>query len=245
MINNCTLRQIININSLSIKYDDFYSLKNISFSLNQGDFIALIGSNGAGKSTLLNSLYGLLKPYEGSISYNPNYFDSRNPARSIGFSAQRCIMDWYLTVEDNVYLGALIAGIKPADLSAYTEQALSLVHLSAKAKSTVEALSGGQQQRVQIARAIVHKPKLYILDEPTTGLDPDLSENFFKYLKSEQRNGKTIIISSHDLFLLEKYCTKIIFLEQGQLAFFGTMDDFLRTSTCESLRSLFLKLKER
>jgi len=245
MINDSALHRIVDINNLSIKYGDFYSLKNISISLNQGDFTALIGSNGAGKSTLLNALYGLLKPHEGSINYNPDYFDSRNPARSIGFSAQRCIMDWYLTVEDNVYLGALIAGVKPADLSAYTKQALTLVHLSAKAKSTVEALSGGQQQRIQIARAVVHKPQLYILDEPTTGLDSNLSEDFFRYLKSEQENGKSIIVSSHDLFLLEKYCTKIIFLEQGQLAFFGTMDDFLRTSTCKSLRSLFLKLKER
>lgn len=245
MINDSILHYIIDVDNLSIKYGDFYSLNNISFSLKQGDFTALIGSNGAGKSTLLNALYGLLKPYKGSINYNPSYFGSCNPARSIGFAAQRCIMDWYLTVEDNVYLGALIAGVKPTDLSAYTEQALRLVHLSKKAKSTVESLSGGQQQRVQIARAIVHKPKIYILDEPTTGLDPDLSENFFNYLKTEQKNGKTIIVSSHDLFLLEKYCTKIIFLEQGQLAFFGTMDDFLRTSTSESLRSLFLKLKGR
>lgn len=245
MVNGFTLHQIIDIDNLSIKYGNFYSLKNISISLNQGDFTALIGSNGAGKSTLLNALYGLLKPYKGSINYNPDYFNSLNPARSIRFSAQRCIMDWYLTVEDNVYLGALIAGVKPTDLSAYTKQALHLVHLSEKAKSTVEALSGGQQQRVQIARAIVHKPKLYILDEPTTGLDPNLSEDFFNYLKAEQENNKTIIVSSHDLFLLEKYCTKIIFLEQGQLAFFGTMDDFLRTSTCKSLRTLFLKLKER
>lgn len=226
----------LKVDSLSIKFGDFYALKNISFSLNKGDLVALIGANGAGKSTLLNSLYGLLSPTEGIIDYNEKYLNPKQPAHSIGFSAQRCIIDWYLNVRENVYLGALLGGVKTDELNQKTQQALNLVHLSNKAEAVVETLSGGQQQRVQIARAIVHNPDFYILDEPTTGLDPDLSERFFKFLKDEQDKGKTIIISSHDIYLLEKYCTKVLFLQNGNLVFF----DEISSIPTNTLRSLFV-----
>lgn len=226
----------LKVDSLSIKFGDFHALKNISFSLNKGDFVALIGANGAGKSTLLNSLYGLLTPTAGVIDYNEKYLNNKQPAYSIGFSAQRCIIDWYLNVRENVYLGALLGGVKSDELNQKTQQALELVHLVSKAEAVVETLSGGQQQRVQIARAIVHNPDFYILDEPTTGLDPDLSERFFKFLKDEQNKGKTIIISSHDMYLLEKYCTKVLFLQSGNLVFFNELNSI----SANTLRSLFV-----
>ena len=84
----------LKVDSLSLKFGDFHALKNISFSLNKGDLVALIGANGAGKSTLLNSLYGLLTPTAGVIDYNEKYLNIKQPAYSIGFSAQRCIIDW-------------------------------------------------------------------------------------------------------------------------------------------------------
>ncbi len=226
----------LKVDSLSLKFGDFHALKNISFSLNKGDLVALIGANGAGKSTLLNSLYGLLTPTAGVIDYNEKYLNIKQPAYSIGFSAQRCIIDWYLNVRENVYLGALLGGVKSDELNQKTQQALELVHLVSKAEAVVETLSGGQQQRVQIARAIVHNPDFYILDEPTTGLDPDLSERFFKFLKDEQNKGKTIIISSHDMYLLEKYCTKVLFLQSGNLVFFNELNSI----SANTLRSLFV-----
>ena len=227
----------LKVNSLSIKFDNFYALRNISFSLNKGDFVALIGANGAGKSTLLNSLYGLIPATEGTIDYNKTYLSCTQPAHSIGFSAQRCIIDWYLNVRENVYLGALLCGVKNNELEKATQDSLALVHLTEKSEAVVETLSGGQQQRVQIARAIVHHPELYILDEPTTGLDPALAEVFFEFLRQEQSKGKTIIISSHDMYLLEKYCNKVLFLQNGKLIFFDNISSIQENS----LRNLFIK----
>lgn len=234
MENFINSNQFLKVDSLSIKFDDFYALNKVSFTLNKGDFVALIGANGAGKSTLLNSLYGLLKPTNGTITYNNAYLNPKQPAHSIGFSAQRLIIDWYLNVRENVYMGALLFGVKNSEVDKATRDAIELVHLSNKLEAVVESLSGVQQQRVQIARAIVHRPDLYILDEPTTGLDPALAEGFFEFLKEEQNKGKTIIISSHDMYLLEKYCNKVLFLQNGELVFFEDISS-MEESTLRNL----------
>ena len=218
--------EILSVNSLSVKYDSVNALKDISFSIAAGDFVALVGANGAGKSSLLNALYGLISPSNGNITYNSSY---------IGFAAQKLIVDWYLNVSENVYLGAILGGIKKDNIKPAVIKALERVSLIEKANSSVETLSGGQQQRVQIARAIVHEPTLYILDEPTTGLDPTLAENFFLYLQEENAKGKTIIVSSHDLFLLEKYCNKVLFLENGTLLYYGDLKKFLKLNANKRL----------
>ena len=188
-----------------------------------------MGMNGAGKSTLLNILHGSLSPKEGSIYFNEKYINKKNPYASIGFSAQRLIADWFLTVLDNVIMGGLLSGYSYKNSKKMAMKALEQVGISDKYDYQMDTLSGGQQQRVQIARAIVHNPQIYILDEPTTGLDAQYAENIFSFLKEEQKQGKTIIVSSHDLYLLEKYCNKLIYLDKGKLNYFGNLKDFLKT----------------
>ena len=124
-----------------------------------------MGSNGAGKSTFLNTLMGFLSPKEGTIDFNEEKISLRNPMASIGFSSQKMVMDWYLNVWDNVYLGCSLAGMGGNRAKVLTEKALQRVSLTEKAKKGVDELSGGQQQRVQIGRAIVHEPDLYILQQ--------------------------------------------------------------------------------
>ena len=220
---------IITSDSITFSYADNPVLSNISFTINPGDFVALMGMNGAGKSTLLNILHGSLSPKEGSIYFNEKYINRKNPYASIGFSAQRLIADWFLTVLDNVIMGGLLSGYSYKNSKEMAMKALDQVGISDKYDYQMDTLSGGQQQRVQIARAIVHNPQIYILDEPTTGLDAQYAENIFSFLKEEQKQGKTIIVSSHDLYLLEKYCNKLIYLDKGKLNYFGNLKDFLKT----------------
>ena len=138
-------------------------------------------------------------------------------------------------------MGCILAGISHRKAKTMTEDALNQVGLIDKADCQLDTLSGGQQQRIQIARSIVHKPQLYILDEPTTGLDAQYAENLFSFLEKERRRGKTIIVSSHDLYLLEKYCTKLIYLEKGKMNYFGALDEFLKKNTPVMRYYLYLK----
>ena len=215
---------------------------NVSLTFPGGEIVAILGPNGAGKSTLLNILHGTLSPCQGEVYFNDKYISRKNPYASIGFSAQRLVADWFLTARDNVFMGCILAGIPHRKAKTMTEDALNQVGLIDKADCQLDTLSGGQQQRIQIARSIVHKPQLYILDEPTTGLDAQYAENLFSFLETERRRGKTIIVSSHDLYLLEKYCTKLIYLEKGKMNYFGALDEFLKKNT--PIMRYYIYLKE-
>lgn len=117
-------KYLILINHVSVYYDDFCALHDVTFDIQKGDFIALMGSNGAGKSTFLNTLMGFLSPKEGTIDFNEEKISLRNPMASIGFSSQKMVMDWYLNVWDNVYLGCSLAGMGGNRAKVLTEKAL-------------------------------------------------------------------------------------------------------------------------
>ncbi|HEW0745421.1 TPA: ABC transporter ATP-binding protein [Streptococcus pneumoniae] len=225
---NCFLK----MNNVSVRYDDVIALKDITLQINKGDFIGLLGSNGAGKSTLINSIVGFQEIYLGEIEYcDKDLIVSSQPFAHLGFTPQTTVIDFYTTVKDNVILGLNLAGKFGKNAEKLCQIALEIVGLADKKNNLVETLSGGQLQRVQIARAIAHNPDFYILDEPTVGLDTESAEKFLMYLKDKSLEGKTIIISSHDINLLEKFCKKILFLQNGSISFFGDMRDFVDNST--------------
>lgn len=198
-------------------------IESVTFKAFESDRIAIVGRNGAGKSTFLNMLSGVTNPVFGTISCheNINYHD-------LGFSSQKQSIDWYLNVYDNVRLGILLTGANRSSANAATKKIMDIMDLSLLAKRSPDGLSGGQQQRVQVARALVHNPKIMILDEPTAGLDFHYSKKLFDYLYEKcTAEKKVLLVSSHDLMLLEDYCNKILFLEQGKQVFFGDMKEFL------------------
>ncbi len=221
------MNSVIEVNNISVKYGDFIALKNFNLEINQGEFIALLGSNGAGKSTFINSLAGFQKLFQGSIVYNDAYLREGTPFSTIGFSPQTQVMDWYTTVWDNVMIGLKLSGKNKREANELCSKALKLVSLFNERNKIVDSLSGGQQQRVQIARAIAHNPSIYILDEPTTGLDAESSEELLQFLKDETKNGKIVIMSSHDINLLEKYSDKILFIKKGFIEYYGNIGDFI------------------
>ena len=231
--------------NITVKFPGVLANDNVSIDCKKGEVLGLLGENGAGKSTLLNILHGTLSPCRGEVYFNDKYISRKNPYASIGFSAQRLVADWFLTARDNVFMGCILAGIPHRKAKTMTEDALNQVGLIDKADCQLDTLSGGQQQRIQIARSIVHKPQLYILDEPTTGLDAQYAENLFSFLEKERCWGKTIIVSSHDLYLLEKYCTKLIYLENGKLNYFGDLNNFLDKNTPVLRYHIHLKEKYR
>lgn len=198
-------------------------IENITLDAYEGDCIAVVGKNGAGKSTFLNMLSGVTTPTRGSLlcSDEITYHD-------LGFSSQKQSIDWYLNVCDNIRMGVLLTGAGKKEADEATKKIMELMDLTALADRAPDGLSGGQQQRVQVARALVHEPKIMILDEPTSGLDFYYSKTLFEYLLQKcTEEKKVLFVSSHDLAMLEDYCNKILFLENGKQVFFGSMEKFI------------------
>lgn len=199
------MASILKVNNLSYYYDNGKGIKDISFEIEDRDFLAIIGKSGAGKSTLINCILGILPREDGKVLIDDNL-----SSKDISFSPQNQAIDWYLNVFDNVYIEALFDGSLNAKEK--TIDVLNRIGLEGREKDDPTNLSGGQLQRVQLARQIVSNAKILILDEPTSSLDVITSENILDQLKEQTKIGKTCLISSHDLDMLEKYCNKVLYI---------------------------------
>ncbi|MBR0428982.1 MAG: ABC transporter ATP-binding protein [Lachnospiraceae bacterium] len=184
--------------------------------------VAIVGRNGAGKSTLFNMLMGITLPQGGTIEC-----DEIDSYHDIGVCIQKQAIDWYLSVEDNVLMGGYLTGMNWRDAHNATVKVLELMDLTQYKSSAPDKLSGGQQQRLQVARALVNNPRIIMLDEPTAGMDYIYSKRLFDYLKERKNAGAIIFVSSHDLSMLEDYCDKLLFLEDGKQIYYGDMNEFL------------------
>lgn len=205
---------MIKLTNLNFTYPQTQNgIKNINLTLNAKNMIAVIGKNGSGKTTLMNLLTENLIPDSGMI-------EKTITIKEISYCRQKQSIDWYLNVEQNVNIASILYGGKTFS------QINSLIGLENKKRHAVDTLSGGQQQRVQVGRALAQNAKIYILDEPTVGLDFEYAIKMMEYLKTLVEIGNLVLISSHDMTLLEKYCNQIIYIKDGELEFYGDMDTF-------------------
>jgi len=205
--------KIVEINDLTIEYPGVKALDNVSFSINQGDFLGIIGPNGAGKSTLFDCMLGILTNYKGTIRFfGEDIRKSRNHLKQIGYVPQKLVFEknFPATVKEVVRMG----------LTNHSDQdpidkVLQQVWMHELGDRRIGDLSGGQQQRVFIAKALVNKPKILILDEPVTGVDVQSSEIFYSILRELNEKQKiTIIWSSHDMDAVNKLANKVACLNR-------------------------------
>lgn len=216
--------KIVEIDHLNVKYPDVKALDDVSFSVNKGDFLGIIGPNGAGKSTLFASMLGLNTKYEGTIKFfGKDIRKSKDYLKEIGYVPQKPIFEknFPATVNDVVRMGLR----KESDVSKIDEilQQLWIHELSNR---LIGELSGGQQQRVFIAKALVNKPKLLILDEPVAGIDQQSIDLFYSILRELNSKQKiTIIWSSHDLDAVNQLANHVACLNRT-LFFHGESDEF-------------------
>ncbi|MCI1880931.1 MAG: ABC transporter ATP-binding protein [Sporolactobacillus sp.] len=226
------MKEIIVTDDLTIGYSDNIVLNRLNFCIPANTITALVGHNGAGKSTLINTLIGVLPPLSGKFTIRIPISKNRrrNPFNNIGFSPQSQTMDWYTTAYDNVLLGPLMAGYSLREAKKKAEQSLTIMGISNLKNAPVDHLSGGQQQRIQIARELARDPSLFILDEPTNGLDVETAEKLFTYIRSMAKHGGALI-SSHDLTIIERYADNLILLDHGELLYSGSMKKFMQNSS--------------
>jgi zinc transport system ATP-binding protein len=214
----------VEIKNLSVKYPDVKALDDVSFEVNEGDFLGIIGPNGAGKSTLFASMLNLHTDYEGTIKFfGQDIRKSKNYLKQIGYVPQKPIFEknFPVTVKDVVRMG--LQNESDADR---IDEILQQLWIHELGNRRIGELSGGQQQRVFIAKALVHKPKLLILDEPVTGIDQQSIELFYSILRElNSKQNITIIWSSHDLDAVNQLANHVACLNRT-LFFHGESEDF-------------------
>ena len=215
---------MICFDNLSKRYPGgFEALKNVSFEMDAGEMAFLTGHSGAGKSTLLKMLMLMERPTSGNLLINGKNLNrlsnSQIPIyrRQVGvvFQNHQLLLD--RTVFDNVALPLQVSGYPSSEIGRRVRAALDGVGLLEKEQQKPVALSGGEQQRVGIARAVVHKPRILLADEPTGNLDPELSSEIMALFRRFQNVGVTVLIATHDITLINRMQLRIMHLEEGEL----------------------------
>ncbi|MCX7911357.1 MAG: ABC transporter ATP-binding protein [Dehalococcoidales bacterium] len=209
------------LNGVSFQYGRLRVIDGISLQIPRGVSFGLLGPNGAGKTTLIRLLVGLLRPSSGSIMCL-GQAPSRRSAHLIGYMPELPALYGELTVEQNIDFFARVYGLRDARARrTRVGEVISLIDLDPKRRTPVMKLSGGMKQRVSLGCAIVHKPPLLLLDEPTVGLDPELRVRFWEYFNDLTSRGTTIIISSHTMDDAA-HCGQLIFLRHGRIVARGS-----------------------
>lgn len=218
----------ITCENLSLGYDGVPVAKNISFQVNQGDYLCIVGENGAGKSTLMKTILHLLTPLSGSIVMG----DGLKPYE-IGYLPQQTAVqkDFPASVWEIVLSGTLAkCGKRPFYSHAEKELALKNIErmgIASLRKACYRNLSGGQQQRVLLARAMCATGKLILLDEPVTGLDPKAAEEFYGMIEQLNQEGVAVIMITHDMQATIRYASHILHVDKEQ-SFYGTKEEYLK-----------------
>jgi len=215
---------VLQVDNLSKKYKKVEAVKNISFNIQKGNVYGLLGPNGSGKTTTLAMLMGILHPTEGSFSWFGNGQEDRNRLR-IGCLLETPNFYPYLNAYDNLRVTATIKNM--TDPKARIEEVLEYVDLKERGKRTFRTYSLGMKQRLAVAAALLSDPEVLVLDEPTNGLDPEGIAEMRELILKIGGEGKTIILASHILDEVQKICSHVVMLKQGEMVYNGTMTDLL------------------
>ncbi|MEA1958472.1 MAG: ABC transporter ATP-binding protein [Chloroflexota bacterium] len=238
----------IKTDNVSFSYKHIKAVDNLSLEVPRGISFGLLGPNGSGKTTFIRMLVGLLNPKSGTIR-TLGHPPSRKTACDIGYMPQLSSLYAELSIQQNVDFFARIYGIKnKARRQRLAREAITMVGLWPRRRDSINNLSGGMKQRVSLTCAIVHKPKLLFLDEPTVGVDPALRVRFWEYFESLTKKGITIIISSHTMDDAA-HCDRLAFMRRGKVIALGSPEELklatrLPEATLEDAFLYFVRRKE-
>lgn len=213
------------------------ALKGVDLTIQQGEFFALLGPNGAGKSTLINLMAGLLKPTHGSIKVmgfdvQSQYQQSR---QHLGVVPQELVFDPFFNVREMLRFQAGYFGRGPEN-DAWVDEVIESLGLTDKAHTNMRRLSGGMKRRALIAQALAHKPPVIVLDEPTAGVDVELRQMLWDFIKRLNREGHTIILTTHYLEEAETLCERVAMMKDGEIVALDTTTNLLQQFSGKNLR---------
>jgi ABC-2 type transport system ATP-binding protein len=229
----------VDVDNVVKSFGTLRALDGITLRVRQGEIYGLLGPNGSGKTTLIRAIVGLVAPDSGNVSVLGHRMPDLNILSSVGYMTQAAALYPDLSVEENLRFFAAISG---ADGN--VSEVLKTVELEARRKSVVSTLSGGMRQRCSLACALVHRPRLLLLDEPTVGVDPQLRVQFWGHFRDMAAAGTTILVSSHVMDEAER-CQRLGLIRFGKLLAEGSPNEVRASAGTNNLEEAFLKLSGR
>ena len=217
----------ISFKHLTKNYGSLVALNDVSLEIEEGEFFGLLGPNGAGKTTLISILAGLCRPTTGSVEVMGHdvQSDFRVARRLLGIVPQELVFDPFFTVRETLQFQSGYFGIK--NNGEWIDEILHHLGLADKANKNMRALSGGMKRRVLVAQALVHRPPVIVLDEPTAGVDVELRQSLWKFISRLNKEGHTIVLTTHYLEEAQELCGRIAMLKKGQIVALDTTANLL------------------
>jgi len=218
----------VELRAVHKRYGTLHALRGIDLTIEQGEFFALLGPNGAGKTTLITLLAGLGRPDSGTLRVLGHEVSSdyRAARRALGVVPQELVFDPFFSVRETLEIQSGYFGI-PHN-SAWIDELLENLHLTDKANANMRALSGGMKRRVLVAQALVHKPPVIVLDEPTAGVDVELRQTLWRFIRRLNDEGHTILLTTHYLEEAETLCRRVAMLKEGRIVALDSTQNLLR-----------------
>jgi ABC-2 type transport system ATP-binding protein len=214
----------------------FRALDQVSFEVQEGEFFGLLGPNGAGKTTLISILAGLTRASQGQVLVHGHNVQSDYAAarRLLGVVPQELVFDPFFTVRESLKIQSGYFGVKKND--DWIDELLDSLGLTDKANANMRQLSGGMKRRVLVAQALVHKPRVIVLDEPTAGVDVELRQTLWQFIAKLNKQGHTVLLTTHYLEEAEALCGRIAMLKRGQMVALEKTSVLLKSATSQVLR---------
>lgn len=220
----------VRLRALEKRYPSVHALRGIDLEIAEGEFFALLGPNGAGKTTLISCLAGLARPSAGSaeVMGHDVIRDYREARRKLGVVPQELVYDAFFTVREMLRFQSGYYGLRRND--AWIDELLANLGLIGKADAYCRTLSGGMKRRLLVAQALVHKPPVIVLDEPTAGVDVELRQALWAFIRRLNREGHTILLTTHYLEEAEELCERVAMLKEGRLVALDRTVNLLRSA---------------
>ncbi len=235
---------MVEAEGVTLQFGSRRALDRLTLTVNEGETYGLIGPNGAGKTTLIRAIAGLIAPTGGTLTVLGQQMPSRKIAAKIGYMTQLEALYNDLTVAENLRFFATLFGMSKQAQRTRMEELLALVNLSDRVDSIVSTLSGGMKQRVSLAVALIHSPRLALLDEPTVGVDPELRLAFWDYFARLATEGTTLIVSTHHLDEAVR-CDRLGMIRDGKTIAEDTPQHLMTATQSATLEEAFLHITRR
>ena len=233
------MQYAIDVANVEKKYGSFQALAGVSLQVEEGEFFALLGPNGAGKTTLISTLAGLTRPSAGTLKVMGHdvVTDYREARKALGIVPQEIVFDPFFSVRETLRFQAGYFGIgRTAQLDAWIDELLAKLSLTDKADKNMRQLSGGMKRRVLVAQALVHRPPVIVLDEPTAGVDVELRQTLWSFIRELNSKGHTILLTTHYLEEAQQLCSRIAMMKLGKIVALDTTDHLLNAFSERVLR---------